>query len=358
VRLRERIRSGGPISFHDWMEAALYDEREGYYRRADLKRWGREGDYRTSPERSPLFAATFARLFNSVHEQLGEPGGFTIWEAGGGGGHFAHGVLENLARSYPQTFSATHYIFDETSASSREQAQSLLAPFSPHVEYVNPCQSETVYDPCVVFANELLDAFPVHRVTLTGGRLRELFVDANEAGEFVWAEGEPSTPLLSEYLKRVDVALAEGQVAEINLHAVEWVKAAAARFTRGNLVLVDYGAEALGLYDAATRPRGSLRAFGRHRIKEDVLSEPGARDITTTVDWTTVKRACGEAGLEMVSFERQDKFLLRAGLLEELARMSAEAVDDAAAQCLSAGAREMILPGGMSGSFQIMIARK
>jgi SAM-dependent MidA family methyltransferase len=358
MRLRERIRIEGAISFHDWMEAALYDEREGYYRREGVKRWGREGDYSTCPERSPLFAATFARLFGLLYEQLGKPGSFVIWESGGGAGHFARGVLETLARSCPEVFSATRYLFDEASAAARSQAQALLAPFDSHVEYVNPCESASVYDSCIVFANELLDAFPVHRVTLTEGRLRELFVDANDSGEFVWTQREPSTPLLSEYLEQANVELAEGQAAEINLHASEWLKMAAARFRLGYLILVDYGAEASDLYNAALRAQGSLRAFGRHRFMEDLLREPGTQDITTTVDWTTVKMACHEAGLEILSFERQDRFLLRAGLLEELARMSAEATDAAASQSLSASAREMILPGGMSESFQVMIARK
>ena len=35
-RLRVRIEREGPISFHDWMQAALFDEREGYYCRDDL----------------------------------------------------------------------------------------------------------------------------------------------------------------------------------------------------------------------------------------------------------------------------------------------------------------------------------
>src|ERR1044072_7988053 len=52
------IRREGPLTFRDWMTAALYDEHEGYYKRPDLERWGRTGDYRTSPERTPLFAAT------------------------------------------------------------------------------------------------------------------------------------------------------------------------------------------------------------------------------------------------------------------------------------------------------------
>src|ERR687893_237166 len=75
-RLRERIDGRGPVTFRDWMEAALYDEREGYYRRADLARWGPAGDYRTAPERTPLFAATFARDFAPRVEfrRLGEGG--------------------------------------------------------------------------------------------------------------------------------------------------------------------------------------------------------------------------------------------------------------------------------------------
>jgi SAM-dependent MidA family methyltransferase len=55
-RLRARIRREGAITFRDWMAAALYDEQAGYYCRRDLPRWGRTGDYRTTPERSPLFA--------------------------------------------------------------------------------------------------------------------------------------------------------------------------------------------------------------------------------------------------------------------------------------------------------------
>jgi SAM-dependent MidA family methyltransferase len=358
AHLRERIKRDGAISFHDWMQAALYDEREGYYRRAGLKRWGREGDYRTSPERSPLFAQTFARFFASLYEESGKPPNWTIHEAGAGAGHFAQGVLETLRSSFPHVFDATRYIVDEISADARSLIHDRLASFGSHVEYNHLSDSINASDAGIVFANELLDAFPVHRVTSRDGRLRELFVGTNSAGEFIWTEGNPSTPLLSDYLDRLNVELAEGQLAEINLHAVGWLKHAAARINRGYLVLVDYGAEAIQLYDTGLRPRGSLRVFHRHRFIEDVLQEPGEHDITTTVDWTTVKRVCREAGLELVSFERQDRFLLRAGLLEELARATADAASEAASLSISTTAREMILPGSMSESFQVLVARK
>ncbi len=87
-RLKEQIRREGPITFHDWMKAALYDPVGGYYRRADLKRWGREGDYRTSPERSELFTATFARYFAKLYDELQRPSHWTIVEAGAGSGTF------------------------------------------------------------------------------------------------------------------------------------------------------------------------------------------------------------------------------------------------------------------------------
>jgi SAM-dependent MidA family methyltransferase len=358
AQLVECIKAEGAISFHDWMQAALYDARAGYYRRAGLKPWGREGDYRTSPERSPLFASTLARFFAALYQEAGMPAGWTIWEAGAGAGHFASGVLETLKHSHPHLFSVTRYVLDETSATSRSLAKARLASSGARVEYRNLSDSAGALDAGVIFANELLDAFPVHLVTASGGLLLELFVTTNDAGEFIWTKRNLSTPRLSEYLESLNTELVEGQVAEINLYAIDWLRRAARLLNRGHLVLVDYGAEAGELYDMGLRPQGSLRAFNRHRLIDDVLQEAGEQDITTTIDWTTVKRVCREAGFEIVSFERQDQFLLRAGLLEELARLRAAAKSEAEAIALSATAREMILPGGMSDSFQVLVARK
>ncbi len=358
VRLRERIKREGPISFHDWMEAALYDEPEGYYCRSGVERWGRLGDYRTSPERSLLFAATFARFFQTLYEELGRPEGWTIWEAGAGAGHFAQGVLESLLRSHPQTLSRTRYILDERSARARSAIKERLESFASYIEYESLDEARRPLETGIIFANELLDAFPVHRVTIKSERLLELYVGLNEREEFIWVEAEPSTPRLSDYLERLNIRLSEGQVAEINLRAVDWLSHAAALLNRGYLILVDYGAEAEDLYDASLRPRGSLRSFRRHRFIEDPLQNPGEQDITSTVDWTALERASLDAGLEIVSFERQDKFLLRAGLLEELAGMVKDAEGAAASIELSTTAREMILPGGMSQSFQVLIARR
>ena len=59
-----------------------------------------------------------------------------------------------------------------------------------------------------------------------------------------------------------------------------------------------------------------------------------------------------------MSFERQNEFLLRAGLLEQLEMLTTKAQSETDALILRAGVREMVLPGGMSESFQVLIQGK
>lgn len=357
-RLRERIRREGAITFHDWMEAALYDPREGYYCRLHLARWGRAGDYRTSPEQSPLFSATFARYFASLYEELGSPTLWTIIEAGAGAGHFAYGVLETLKRFHPHVFAATRFLIDEASSDARQRAQDKLRPFDDRVDYRRLYEIETPIEAGIIFSNELLDAFPVHRVMLRDDRLFELCVDVADSGEFIWVEREPSTTRLAGYLKLAHINPARGQVIEINLDAEDWIARAATVLSRGYIITVDYGAGADELYSAPHRRSGTLRAFHRHRFADDPLAQPGEQDLTTTIDWTHIERVGEECGLETVSFERQDEFLLRAGLLEQLELMTVDAPNEAEAVILRTSAREMILPNGLSTSFQVLVQAK
>ena len=357
-RLRARIARAGPLTFREWMRAALYDERGGYYNRADLRRWGRAGDYRTAPETTPLFAATFADYFAALHREMGAPPEFAVLEAGAGAGDFASVVLRTLRHDHPQTFAALRYLIDEESADARARAARLLGPYGERVAFSRLAGLSEPISHGVVFANELLDALPVHRVRMRGGRLRELFVGLGRGGEFVWVEGELSTPRLAEHFRRAGVALAEGQAAEVNLDAAEWVARAASALSSGYLVLVDYGAEARDLYDPARRPEGSLRAFRGHAFADDPLADPGGQDLTATVDWTQMLSEGVRAGLEPVRLERLDRFLLGAGFLERLGREEARAGAEAERAAPGRGASQMVLPGGMAESFQALVFRR
>ncbi len=356
-RLRARIAREGAITFRDWMETALYDREAGYYQRHDLARWGRAGDYRTSAERSVLFAATFASYFAELYEQLGAPHAWTIIEAGAGAGHFARGILETLARDHPAVFIATRYIIDELSAAAGALAHGeRLAPYSAQIEFRSLAEIAEPINVGIIFSNELLDALPVHRVRVRGGKLFELYVGIDNTGAFTWVEREPSLPQLVARL--AGVSLAEGQFAEVNLEAERWLVSAAARLRRGYIITVDYGAEADDLYGAPERREGTLRGFSRHKLVADALARPGECDLTTTINWTQIREAGERAGLQTILFERQDSFLLRAGLLDRLERARARTQSEAEKVRLSLDAREMILPGGMGQSFQVLVQKK
>jgi SAM-dependent MidA family methyltransferase len=319
------------------MNAALYDEAGGYYKRSDLKRWGRKGDYRTSPERSELFAVTFARYFAKLYDELQQPAQWTIVEAGGGAGDFAAGVQRALRDYYTSVFDATRYVSIET---------------SDELEKLTPI------DAGIFFSNEVLDAFPVHRVTRTGDELFELYITLNSDERFVWSNGPLSTPRLSDFCREYAPELEDGQIIEINLQIDDWLSSVAAKLERGYLISVDYGAESFDLYDMALRPNGTLRAFSRHGFVDDVLAAPGDYDITSSVNWSQVQAVGARLGLSTVEFAQQDRFLLNAGLLEEITREMSRLTSDAAKLALTAGARDMILPGGMGSSFQVLVQKR
>ncbi|HEU4595073.1 MAG TPA: class I SAM-dependent methyltransferase, partial [Pyrinomonadaceae bacterium] len=240
----------------------------------------------------------------------------------------------------------------------RARAGALLAPFKEKLEFRRVAETETTMEAAIFFSNELFDAFPVHRVRARGGKLYELYVDSDDGGNFVWTEREPSTPRLSEHFARAGVSLEEGQTAEVNLDADAWFEQAVRLISSGFIITIDYGDEAANLYGDPHRRAGTLRAFSGHALADDVLSNPGGQDLTTTVNWTQLRAAGERAGLRTVVLERQDRFLLRAGLIEQLERESSMAEDAAEVARLRLDAREMILPGGMAEHFQVLVQQK
>ena len=352
-RLKELIQREGSITFHDWMKAALYDRDGGYYQRADRQRWGRAGDYRTSPERSELFAGTFARYFVKLASEVN----LTIVESGAGDGSFAAGVLRTLRDQFPSNFAETRYIVFELSDDARARAQERLAEFGERVEFCSDWDQISL-NSGIYFSNELLDAFPVHRMIVSDEGLSEVYVTVDANGEFVSTSGPMSTPRLAEFIDEYAIEFVEGQIIEINLAIDDWLSSVSEKIKKGFLITVDYGAEATELYDAMLRPDGTLRGFSDHAFVENLLAVPGEYDLTTTINWTQVKNVGEKLGWKAIEFAMQDKFLLSAGLPEQLQYRLSRTQSGAERMSLTTGARDMILPGGMASSFQVLVQRR
>lgn len=339
------------------METALYHPTLGYYNRSDIKRWGREGDYRTSPERSTLFGATFAGYFERLREQLNSSSEFTIVEFGAGDGSFAAVVLDTLQRTSDELFNSIEYVVIEASPDARARDAKQLERFCRRIQFTSLQELDEI-TAGVVFSNELFDAFPVHRLTSIAGQLKELFVTLNDAGAFTWVADDLSSKSLQEFCAEHLPPLLEGQIVEVNLGIQEWLRTISEKLLKGYVITVDYGSEAEDLYRNPDRFQGTLRGFRHHDFVGDILECPGENDITTTVDWTYVKTVGRTFGLEVEEFAPLDKFLIGAGALAELEGMLAIANNDSDKLRLTTAAREMILPFGMAASFQVLVQKR
>jgi len=354
--LVERISSQRKITFREWMRTALYHSRWGYYNRSDRKRWGRRGDYRTSPERSELFAITFARYFATLYDLQGRPAVFRIVELGAGNGQFAIRVLETLEQRFPTFFNALQYTIVEAREDTTDLVEGLRR-FSTHVD-LNSLATLQPIEAGIVFSNELLDSFPVHIVRKVNGQLREIYVSLNDDGEFVWTTDELSSLELGQFCKDHLPSLLEGQTVEVNLEIRDLFQSLNTHLISGYLVTVDYGADAADLYTDPHRYNGTLRAFRDHAFVDDVLKSPGEQDITSTIDWSYVRSEGKQNGFETDRFEPLDKFLMSIGILDELETRLSAAASEAERSQLTTATREMILPGGMASSFQVLVQKR
>jgi SAM-dependent MidA family methyltransferase len=223
----------------------------------------------------------------------------------------------------------------------------------------------------VLLANELLDAFPVHQVVMCADGLREVYVTsdshAGSGGQLVLVEGPPSTPRLEEYLVRLGVALEPGWRVEINLNALEWIRDAANRLIRGFIIVIDYGHGASELY-SQSHSAGTLTAIAKHQMAGPELPgtprwllDPGERDITAHVDFTSVQRTAEEAGLTTLAFLDQAYFLL--GILGSQDSHSSPGARGAAVANLEnlktgLALKTLILPGGLGSTHKVLILGK
>jgi SAM-dependent MidA family methyltransferase len=262
-----------------------------------------------------------------------------------------------LKDQFPSRFAETRYVVYEVSDDARRRAEERLSEFGERVQFYSDWDRISVKSG-IHFSNELLDAFPVHRVMLSDDGLSELYVTIDSAGDFAWVTGPLSTPRLAEFCREYSIEPANGQIFEINLAIEDWLSEVSAKLEKGFLITVDYGAEAAELYDPTLRSEGTLRGFSRHGFVDDLLSQPGEYDLTTSVNWTQVKTVGEKLGWNVIEFASQDKFLLNAGLLDQLQYRLDNAETEAEKVALTTSAREMILPGGMASSFQVLVQRR
>ena len=352
--IADLVRARGPLTVAAFMDLALYHPERGYYARA-ARRSGRAGDFFTSVDVGPLFGellavqiAEMGDLLSSASSAPSASSSFDVVEAGAGSGRLAADILRAMARSRPELVERVQLSLVEASPAARAaQVETLRGIFDRSFT-----SAVSVPDSIegVVFANELLDAFPVHQVVMREDGLKEVYVSP----QLRLIERAPSTPALAEYLERLKVRLEPGWRAEINLRAVEWVRDIARRLRRGFVILIDYGHEAHELY-SASHSAGTLTSFLKHTTgtpPQDAstpawLEHPGDQDITAHVDFTSVRAAAEAEGLTTIGFLDQTYFIL--GLLD-----TNQTPDFRERLAL----KTLLMPGGLGSTMKVLILGK
>lgn len=337
------------------MELALYHPDAGYYATA-TRRSGPSGDFVTSVDVGPLFGEMLAVAFAGMWRRLGAPEAFDLVEAGAGDGRLSRNVLDAAVDADARFYESIRLHLVERSAKGREAAARLLGHHASRVAAITSSLPDRFAG--VLFANELIDALPVHVVVMREAGLREIYVDVEDDRLFE-REDALSTPALEEHVVLAGPLPRPGCRMEVSLAASEWLHGVARHLVRGFVVLVDYGSEmAASLRTSST---GTLRGYSRHVVhpagegRPPWLTAPGECDMTYQVDFQSLRREAEAAGLDVLGLQSQMQFLAGPGLA---GRIAERAGSDVAGLARRLALKTLLLPEGLGESHRVLLLGK
>ena len=350
------IQEFGPLTFARFMELALYHPQYGYYMRAPEgtgERIGWQGDYYTSSDVHSILGQALARQARQIDRLLGQPDPFTVVEMGPGKGLLAKHFLTACrtgSDSFRQRF---RYILIDRSPAMRDIQRRNLSEWLDEPGMITWQDQLDTLAPTgitgLLFSNELLDAFPIHRIQMTSGGLREIHVDYQD-GQFVDCLKPLSTAALAAYLEPLACDWPEGYRTEVNLQAVDWMKQVARCMNRGVVLTIDYGHTAHDFY-RPERKTGTFLCYSGHSTNETPYRHVGTQDMTAHVDFSRVAAVGETHGLHVTGFTNQLSFLMGLGVDSMMAELQPESPEFQAAI-------HLLKPNGMGGTFKMLVQHK
>jgi len=306
--LSAEIAERGPISFSRFMNVALYHPAHGYYMRA-RDPFGKGGDFFTAAQMQPVFGRLIAQAIEQVRDELGAPAEFEVLEIGAG-----RGEMETPLR---------HLGYRGVDVGRGHWPGRITG---------------------VMFANELFDALPVDVACRAGGVWKEARVTW-DGERFTWEVSQALPAADLEYLARN--AMDDTEWMELPHAALAMIRRMAETLERGRILLIDYG---FTRREAVRFPQGSLMTYRRHAAQDDVLSDPGDRDITAHVPFDPLLECACSCGLELLRFETLQQMLLRTGESDRFAR-ALEAAGDEESLALRMQLKTLLF--GMGETFRV-----
>jgi NADH dehydrogenase [ubiquinone] 1 alpha subcomplex assembly factor 7 len=315
--IKALIAIQGPISIAEFMTIALHDPSGGYYATRDP--FGAQGDFVTAPEISQMFGELIGLWIGQTWMDQGAPAWPLLVELGPGRGALMRDALRAL-KLVPKLRSGLEAVLIEASPVLRRQQQETLADSGVTVQWADSFEAVAKDRPLFLIANEFFDALPIRQYVKTERGWCERMVTLDEAGALAFA--------LSP------VAVAEGRLPADRLHAplggfyetspasealTEDIADRVARLG-GAALIVDYGYDAPGFGE-------TLQAMARHKFT-NVLSAPGACDLSAHVDFAALAAAASRGGARACGPVGQGAFLTALGIAQRAEKLNAQAARD------------------------------
>ena len=305
ARIQAAIKqAGGWLGFDDFMNRALYTPGMGYYA-SDLRKFGlmpgTEGsggsDFVTAPEMSPRFGKALARQIAQALEATGTD---EVWEFGAGSGVLAGHILQAL----PQI---TRYTIVDVSGSLRARQQQHLKAYEGRVQWASNLPDMLRG---VVIGNEVLDAMPVKLLARVNGIWHERGV-ALQAEKLVYAD------IATDLRPPCEISGSHDYLTEQHPQAEGFVRTLADKLQAGAVFMMDYGFPEHEYYHPQ-RSMGTVMCHRAHQVDTDALLDAGSKDITAHVNFTGIAMAGQDAGLQVLGYTGQGRFLLNCGVLDDM----------------------------------------
>jgi SAM-dependent MidA family methyltransferase len=305
------LAAEGWLPFDQFMALALYEPGLGYYANQQPKFGSMPqsgSDFVTAPELSALFGATLAQ---QVAEALSATGTDEVWEFGAGSGALAHQLLSELKRlGCP----LKRYNIMDLSSTLKARQQAKLAEWGHQVQWLNQWPDSLQG---VVVGNEVLDAMPVKLLHRIQGQWHERgVVHSDNAAGLAWQDRPTALRPPMEPAGEHDY------LTEIQPQAEAFVASLAERMLASNkggaAFFLDYGFPE-SEYFHPERHMGTVMCHQAHKADPNPLEAVGLKDITAHVNFTGIALAGQDAGLQVLGYTSQARFLLNLGLAERMA---------------------------------------
>lgn len=346
--IKTRIALRGKISFHEFMEIALYHPADGYYQ--STHPIGTNGDYFTSPVAHPAFAVLIASQLQAMWRALDRPTQFHVVEIGAGYGVLAHDIIQYAQKMENGFGKAIEYLTLDRSATTQLQT---LAPLVTQRLITDKIPLTNIVG-CVL-TNELFDAFPVNRFRVQDGTLLEIYVTVCDE-KLIEILEIPSNPRIAKLFDQLTLPISEGYEFEVNPKIGDWMNQVSKAIDIGFIITIDYGytAEELGSPEKA---HGTLQTHYNHITERNPYIRIGKQDITAHVNFSDLMAEGSAVGLRTVGIVSQSEFLYRLGFAQLLSEINQLRIHSSQKNENTMAMRELVNLDGL-GKFKVLVQEK